>query len=173
MGDNVKDPALKNFSRTGEYVKHTFKSALNGAIKGALIVGALALIPLALGPGLIGGAVGTLLSFVGLNTAGAATAGFFSAKVLGAAFGAAMFGAKVGAVVGGATGLMGAEDAVDEAEARAVDRTQRAQMRSVNSEMMGMRVAQMRAAALGGGMVAPGHGIGGMGMGQQEGMGLA
>lgn len=154
MGNEAEHPALSNMNTTVETVKETAKGAIGGAAKWGLIsagvVGGLAMLApaaLMLIPG-VGWLAGGALALGGSTAMGA------SGLALGAATSAGIFGAKVGAVVGGASGLMGAGEAIEKKKQNMIDNYERNEMRQERKEAMEMRRMAMRQ-QMGGMGVAP------------------
>lgn len=137
-----QEPALQGFSSTAESMKHVVKSTVNGAIKGAMIGGAV-----------LGGLL--ILSYMipGLNlVTGALTllSGFFPASV-GAAIGGGVLNAvigatAVGAAVGLGSGVIGMDEAVEGRKAELVEQSEREVVRK-RARMVGdIQFANFKAA---------------------------
>ncbi len=157
-------PALKKFNRPLEYAKYVGKSVLKGAVKGALILGALTGVI-----GMIGGAaLFAWIPFVGPILGAMAGGGLTAA--LGGITAGAILGAKTGAVLGGGFGLLDAGDAVDDAEEKCKEIYSRNEMDQERRTLLAqqrkrgaMQSAQYAQAA----GVAPSLGLP-MGLGQDE-----
>lgn len=153
MSANYEDeprehPALKNFNRTGEQAKYTLKSAIGGALKGALI-GAVALAGLSI---VVGGMMGLSIAaipLIGPFLAPAAVAGGAAgglAVAAGSLLKGAMWGAGIGAVVSGVRGLLDSGDAADDEAEKRVAAYERREVREERMAMLDQRREQQRLA---------------------------
>jgi hypothetical protein len=142
---NASHPALKNFNRPVEMGKHVIKKT----IKTAVVWGAVGAVAAAIVPGLIaavpivGGLVGT-------------------SGVLSSAIGGFKALAIIGAVVGGAKGVAGMDEAADAAEEQRILNFDRAAQRARGDAMFALGLQkQMGGMGANPGMLPMGKGMGG------------
>ncbi len=150
MADEEQDgapehPALKNFNRTVETVKHVVVSTLKTGLKGALVGGlALGAASVVLGSPLM---IAGMLPVVGATASGAAGSLTGSWLLTGA-----LMGAGIGGAVGLVSGVNSAEDVVNERAEELVAKDNRRLQLAANQEMMQMNMERQRAMARSGGM---------------------
>lgn len=147
--DNMPEhPALKNYSPAQERAKHTLKSAVGGALKGAMIgaavLGGIVLVATAM----LGLSVAAI-PFIGVPLAGAAAyfgSGGILAALGGAALTGAMWGGGLGAAIGGVKGAMDSQDAADDEADRRIAAYERREVREERMAMVQQRREQQRLA---------------------------
>lgn len=143
-------PAMKRFNRPVTMVKHVVGKTAKGAIIGALVGGAGALLLGLIGGGAVAAALGAI-PVVGWILAPliaplTAAAGASLVGALGGATAGAILGAKIGAVISGLFSLGSMGEAADEESERLMAGYERREARMERMEAMAHRRDQQRLA---------------------------
>lgn len=134
------DPQATEFNPTWEYWSHVAKETALTALKGAVIVGLMAL-TVSLIPAAPLGIVGTALNFV---TGGMVAPTWGLGVMTAMGLQGALFGAFAGAAIGLVKGFSGAQDAVEEGQQADTSKKRLAQQFANNQRMIEMNMERQQ-----------------------------